>query len=193
MQDGAGSQITLLLRELRAGRRDALNDLVPLVYGELRRLARRQLVRERSGHTLDSVALVNEAFMNLVGQDQLALDNRAHFFGVSANAMRRILVDYARARNADKRGGGAAAIPIDEIEPQLAAPEAARLIELDAALERLSAIDEEATKIVEYRYFAGATEEETARAMGISPATARRRWAFARAWLKRELGDGGVP
>jgi RNA polymerase sigma factor (TIGR02999 family) len=191
MEDEARSQITLLLRELGSGQRGALNALVPLVYGELRKLARRQLGRERSGHTLDSVALVNEAFLNLVNQDELALESRAHFFGVSANAMRRILVDYARARNADKRGGGVQPLPIEDVEPVLAAPEAERVIALDDALERLSAIDEEATKIVEYRYFAGATEEETARALGISPATARRRWAFARAWLKRELSESG--
>ena len=193
MTEGDRSQITRLLGELGEGRRAALNDLVPLVYEELRRLARRQLVRERVGHTLDSVALVNEAFLNLVNQDGLALENRAHFFGVSANAMRRILVDHARARNADKRGGGIRPVSIDDVEPVMPAPDAERLIALDAALERLSAIDEEATRIVEHRYFAGATEEEAAAALGISPATARRRWAFAKAWLKRELGQGVEP
>jgi RNA polymerase sigma factor (TIGR02999 family) len=193
MSEGDRSQITQLLRELGEGRRSALTDLVPLVYQELRRLARRQLVKERAGHTLDSVALVNEAFLNLVEQDGLALQNRAHFFGVSANAMRRILVDYARARNADKRGGGVRPVSLDDVEPALPLPDAERLLALDAALERLSAIDEEATRVVEYRYFAGATEEETARALGLSPATTRRRWAFAKAWLQRELNGSIEP
>jgi RNA polymerase sigma factor (TIGR02999 family) len=185
----AGAQITQLLRELGEGNQAALRELVPLVYDELRRMARRQLSRERVGHTLDSVALVNEAFLNLVGQDALAVENRAHFFGVSANCMRRILVDYARARNADKRGGGARPVSIDDAEPAMPAPDAERLLALDSALERLAEIDAEAVQVVEHRYFAGATEEEAARAIGISPATARRRWAFAKAWLQRELNE----
>ena len=182
-------QVTLLLRDLGAGRRSAMNELVPLVYAELRRMAGRQLARERSGHTLDSVALVNEAFLNLVGQDKLALQSRAHFFGVSANIMRRILVDYARARNAEKRGGGVRAESLDDVEVALPVADAERLIALDTALEKLATVDAEAVKIVEHRYFAGATEEEAARALGISPATARRRWAFAKAWLQRELNE----
>jgi RNA polymerase sigma factor (TIGR02999 family) len=182
-------RVTLLLRDLGAGRRSALNELVPLVYAELRRMAGRHLARERSGHTLDSVALVNEAFLNLVAQDQLALQNRAHFFGVSANVMRRILVDYARARNAEKRGGGARHEPLDNEEVALPVADAERLLALDAALERLATVNEEAVRIVEHRYFSGATEEEAARALGISPATARRRWAFAKAWLQRELNE----
>jgi RNA polymerase sigma factor (TIGR02999 family) len=186
-------QITHLLREMAGGKREALDELVPLVYTELRRMARRQLMRERADHTLDSVALVNEAFLDLVEQDALALQNRAHFFGASANVMRRILVDHARARNADKRGGGARPLSLDDVEPVLPLLEAERLLALDAALERLAAIDEEATKIVEHRYFSGATEAEAARALGISPATARRRWAFAKAWLQRELNESLPP
>jgi RNA polymerase sigma factor (TIGR02999 family) len=186
-------QITMLLHQLGSGNRQALDRLLPLVYAELRQLARRQLSRERAGHTLDSVALVNEAFINLAREDALALQNRGHFFGVSANAMRRILVDYARARNADKRGGGAQAVPLDDFEPGLPPADSDRVLALDAALERLSAIDEQATRIVEFRYFAGATEEEAAQALGISPATARRRWAFAKAWLKRELNESLEP
>jgi RNA polymerase sigma factor (TIGR02999 family) len=194
MADAVSShQITQLLQELGSGRRAALDELVPLVYQELRRMARRQLARERAGHTLDSVALVNEAFLNLVNQNGIALENRAHFFGVSANAMRRILVDYARARNAEKRGGGAQPVPLDDLEPVMPAAEAERLLALDAALERLAAVDEQAVQVVEHRYFAGATEEEAARALGISPATARRRWAFAKAWLARELAEGVLP
>lgn len=186
-------QITRLLQDLGSGNRDALDQLMPLVYAELRQMARRQLSRERAGHTLDSVALVNEAFINLAKDDALALQNRGHFFGVSANAMRRILVDYARARNADKRGGGVQAVPLEDNEPGLPAADAERVLAIDAALERLSAIDEQATRIVEFRYFAGATEEEAAQALGISPATARRRWAFAKAWLQRELNQSLDP
>jgi RNA polymerase sigma factor (TIGR02999 family) len=194
MAEGASShQVTLLLRQLGDGKREALNELVPLVYGELRQMARRQLARERAGQTLDSGALVNEAFLKLVGDDALALQNRAHFFGISANAMRRILVEHARARNADKRGGGVRPLALDDIEPGGRMPDAERLLALDDALGRLAAIDEEAVKIVEQRYFAGATEEEAARALGISPATARRHWAFAKAWLQRELGERTSP
>lgn len=170
-----------------------MQELMPLVYAELRQMARRKLGRERAGHTLDSVALVNEAFINLAGEDALVLQNRAHFFGVSANAMRRILVDYARARNADKRGGGVQPVSLDDEEPGLPAADAERVLAINQALEKLSAVDDEATKIVEYRYFAGATEEEAAEALGISPATARRRWAFARAWLQRELNETVLP
>lgn len=188
-EDVPSHQVTLLLHDLGAGKRSALNELVPLVYAELRRMAGRQLARERSGHTLDSVALVNEAFLNLVSQDHLALQNRAHFFGVSANVMRRILVDYARARNADKRGGGVRPESLDNVEAALPVADAERLLALDTALKKLATVDEEAVKIVEQRYFSGATEEEAARALGISPATARRRWAFAKAWLQRELNE----
>jgi RNA polymerase sigma factor (TIGR02999 family) len=189
--DVPSHQVTLLLHDLGAGKRSALNELVPLVYAELRRMAGRQLARERVGHTLDSVALVNEAFLNLVGQDQLALQNRAHFFGVSANVMRRILVDHARARNAEKRGGGQRAASLDDVEVGAPTTDADRLLALDSALMELATIDEEAVKVVEQRYFSGATEDEAARALGISPATARRRWAFAKAWLQRKL-DAGV-
>ena len=180
-----------LLRQLASGDRSALQHIVPLVYGPLRRIARRQLARERHGHTLDSIALVNEVFLNFVAQDRLVLNNRAHFLAVSANVMRRILVDYARARNAGKRGSGAPTLCLDEVDiapPRLEADH--RLIALNAALDRLSTIDAQATSIVEQRYFAGATELEVARGLGISPATVRRRWAFAKAWLVRELrGD----
>jgi RNA polymerase sigma factor (TIGR02999 family) len=187
--DVPSHQVTLLLQELGDGRREALNELVPLVYSELRKMARGQLARERAGQTLDSGALVNEAFLKLVGDDELALQNRAHFLGVSSNAMRRILVDHARARNAVKRGGGALPVPLDDELIALPAPDAERLLALDAALEGLAEIDETAVKVVEHRYFGGATEEEAARALGISPATARRHWAFAKAWLQRELSE----
>jgi RNA polymerase sigma factor (TIGR02999 family) len=192
-KDIPSHQVTLLLRELGGGRRDALKELVPLVYGELRQMARRQLAREHAGQTLDSGALVNEAFLKLVVEDELALQNRAHFLGISANAMRRILVEHARARNAGKRGGGARPVALDDVEVAIPMPDAERLLALDDALERLAEIDATAVKVVEQRYFAGATEEEAARALGISPATARRHWAFAKAWLQRRLSDQVLP
>lgn len=171
-----------------SGERDALDALFPLVYGELRRLARSQLSRERPGHTLDSVALVNEAYLKLVGQDDVHWQNRAHFFGVSARAMRAILVDHARARNAAKRGGGGVAIPLDEVAELLSDEQAEHVEQLDEALTRLAAINEEASRTVECLYFAGLTLEETAEALGLSVATVRRRWSFAKAWLGRALG-----
>lgn len=178
-----------LLQQLAGGDPAALHQLVPLVYAELRRIARRQLARERAGHSLDSTALVNELFLTFAAQDELVLKNRAQFLAVSAKVMRRILVDHARARNARKRGGGVSPLPLDALEvahPQVAVD--GRLLALDTALDRLAAIDTQAVSIVEQRYFAGATEQEVARELGVSPATVRRRWAFARAWLLRELG-----
>lgn len=180
-----------LLRQLANGEQAALREIVPLVYTALRRIARRQLARERPGHTLDSIALVNEAFLHFVGQDKLVLNNRAQFLGVSAKIMRRILIDYARARNACKRGGGTSPLAIDQVEASLPRVEADdRLLALNAALERLTIIDAQTVDIVEQRYFAGATEQEVARGLGISPATVRRRWTFAKAWLARELHQG---
>jgi RNA polymerase sigma factor (TIGR02999 family) len=193
MAQVAANEVTLLLRQLGDGRREALHELMPLVYDELRRMARRQLARERRNQTLDSGALVNEAFLRLAAGDALVLKDRSHFLGISANAMRRILVDYARARNADKRGGGALRTSIDEHEPALSGLDADRLLALNDALDRLVEIDELAVQIVEQRYFAGATEEEAARALGVSPATARRHWAFAKAWLQRELEEQVLP
>lgn len=188
-ETSSSTRIGELIRQLARGERFALNELVPLVYSDLRRMARAQLARERPGHTLDSVALVNEAFLALAQGDDLVLEGRAHFFGISANVMRRILVDYARARNAAKRGGGAEAILLEEAELALPAAEAERVLALDACLEKLAMVDEVAVSVVERRYFADATEEEIAGALGISKATVRRKWAFAKAWLNRQLGE----
>lgn len=179
--------ITRLLESLRGGDRSAVDELFPLVYGELRALARRQLARERPGHTLDSVALVNEAYIKLADQADVHLENRAHFFAVSARAMRSILVDYARARNAAKRGGGETAVPLDDVAELLSAEQAEHVEQLDEALMRLADVDSEASRAVECLYFAGLTLEETAAALGLSVATTRRRWSFAKAWLGREL------
>ncbi|HEU4631672.1 MAG TPA: sigma-70 family RNA polymerase sigma factor [Gemmatimonadaceae bacterium] len=182
--------VTRLLDSLRGGDRAALDALFPLVYDELRRLARRQLARERPGHTFDSVALVNEAYLKLVDQDGVHLQNRAHFFGVSARAMRAILVDHARARNAAKRGGGGVAIPLDEVAELLSDEQAEHVERLDDALAELAGANEEATRVVECLYFGGLTLDETAEALGMSVATVRRRWGFAKAWLGRTLQAG---
>ncbi len=171
------------------GPRAALDRLLPLVYRELRRIARRQLARERPGHTFDSVALVNEAFLSFAKRDELVLNDRVHFLALAANVMRRILVDHARARRTAKRGGGAHfTVEVPGQRPI----DAEGLLALDRALERLAVIDAQAARLVEQRYFAGATEEETSRALGLSPATIRRRWAFAKAWLQRELTEPRV-
>lgn len=182
--------ITRLLDLLKGGDRAALDALFPLVYGELRGLARRQLSRERPGHTLDSVALVNEAYLKLADQDGVRLENRAHFFAVSARAMRAILVDYARARNAAKRGGGETAVPLDDVAELLSAEQAEHVERLDDALARLAAVNDEASRVVECLYFGGLTLEETAQALDLSVATTRRRWSLAKAWLGRELKEG---
>ena len=179
--------VTRLLESLRGGDRDALDALFPLVYDELRRLARRQLARERPGHTLDSVALVNEAYLKLVDGDGVRLANRAHFFAVSARAMRAILVDHARARNAAKRGGGGVPVPLDEVAELLSDEQAEHLEALDDGLARLGEVNAEATRVVECLYFGGLTLEETAAALDMSVATVRRRWSFAKAWLGRAL------
>ena len=182
--------VTRLLDALRGDDRAALDVLFPLVYDELRRLARAQLARERPGHTLDSVALVNEAYLKLVGQDGVRLQNRAHLFAVSARAMRAILVDHARARNAAKRGGGGVAIPLDEVAELLSDEQAEHVERLDDGLAQLAGVNEEATRVVECLYFGGLTLEETAVALGMSVATVRRRWSFAKAWLGRALQAG---
>ncbi len=183
--------VTRLLDSLRGGDRAALDVLFPLVYDELRRLARRHLARERPGHTLDSVALVNEAYLKLVDQDGVRLENRAHFFAVSARAMRAILVDHARARNAAKRGGGGVAVPLDEVAELISDEQAEHVERLDDALEQLAAVNAEAARVVECLYFGGLTLEETALALDMSVATVRRRWGLAKAWLGRTLRVDG--
>lgn len=182
--------VTRLLDALGGGDRAALDALFPLVYDELRRLARRHLSRERPEHTLDSVALVNEAYLKLADQDGVRLENRAHFFAVSARAMRAILVDHARARNAAKRGGGGVPVPLDEVAELLSDEQAEHVELLDDGLEQLTRVNAEATRVVECLYFGGLTLDETALALGMSVATVRRRWSFAKAWLGRALQAG---
>jgi RNA polymerase sigma factor (TIGR02999 family) len=176
-----------LLAAARHGDADALNELAPLVYDELRRIARRQMRNERQGHTLQPTALANEAWARLMGARRLDVQNRAHFMGIAANAMRQILVERARARNAIKRGGAWNRLTLNE--GTAAAPESAVDVEaLDQALARLAERDPDQARLVELRYFGGLTIEETADVLGVSPATVKRSWMVARAWLKKELG-----
>lgn len=179
--------ITQLLIDWGEGDRKALDALTPLVYDELRAIARRQLRGERADHTLNTTALVHEAYFKLVDQNRVEWQNRAHFYAIASQAMRRILLMYARSRNRQKRGGGQPALPLDEAIV-LTESRAEELIELDEALARLETFDERAVRIVECRYFGGLTIEETAGALDISPATVKRDWSTARAWLHMELG-----
>ena len=177
-----------LLVDWSAGDRAALDRLFPIVYGELRRIAHRQLQQERTAHTLSTTALVHEAYLKLARLDHLQWKNRAQFFAIAARAMRRILVDYALARSADKRGGGQALLSLDDVVVMVDS-RADELVALDQALLRLEEFDARSTRIVECRVFAGMSTEETAEALGISPATVKRDWALARAWLNRELNE----
>lgn len=181
--------VTGLLRAWSAGNDDAFAQLVPLVYDELHRMARRYLVRERANVTLQPTALVNEVCLRLLGWDQARWQNRSHFFGVSAQLMRRVLVDIARRRSAERRGGAnAVRVPIEEVEADLppAAPDA-DLGAIDDALERLAVEHPRKARVVELRFFGGLSVDETARALDISVRTAHNDWMFARAWLYREL------
>jgi RNA polymerase sigma-70 factor, ECF subfamily len=179
-------EITRMLAELRGGDREAVEGLLPLLYDELRRVAARQLRRERSDHTLQPTALVNEVFLKLVDQRDVAWQNRAHFLAVAAQAMRRILVDYARTRGAEKRGGQLARVTLDEAIVTARARDV-DLLALDEALRKLEALDPRLCRVVEMRYFAGLTNAEAAEALGVSVATVDRDRATATAWLRREL------
>ena len=179
--------MTRLLAEWQGGDQAALDRLLPLVYGELRTIARRYLSRESVGHTLQSTALVHEVYVKLVGQHSVHLQNRAHFFGIAAQMMRRILVDHARGQQRLKRGGAATTLSLDEAiavsEPSVDID----LIGLDDALTSLARIDARAARVVELRFFSGLTVEETAEVMATSPGTVKRDWNSARAWLYREM------
>ena len=179
-------QATELLLALEGGNRAVLDDLVPLIYGELRAIARRKLRSERTGHTLNTTALVHEAFLKLVQLDRIQWQSRAHFLAIAAQAMRHILVNHALRRKRAKRGGGAAHVPLDEV-PDLPVEEADRILALDGALAKLAAVNPRHARVVECRFFAGMSIEETATALEISPATAKRDWTLLRAWLRREL------
>lgn len=180
------SEITELLKEWSDGRAGAFDRLAPQIYAELRRLASSYMRRERADHTLQPTALVNEAFLKLVDQRAVRWQNRAHFFGIAAQAMRRILVDHARARSAGKRGDGAQAIPLDDASAIAAMPDV-DLLALDEALTRLARLDPQQSRVVELRFFGGLTMEETAEVLRVSPATVGREWTMAKAWLYAEL------
>jgi RNA polymerase sigma factor (TIGR02999 family) len=175
-----------LLVRWRGGDRKALEELMPLVYEELRRLAHHYLRQERSDHTLQSTALVHEAYLRLAGQNPPQWQNRAHFFGIAAHIMRQILVEYARGRSAAKRGGNALTLTLDEA---VALPQGmdVDVVALDKALSELSDLDVQQSRIVELRFFAGLTIEDTSEVLGISPATVKRDWVTARAWLFRAM------
>ncbi|MDX2031238.1 MAG: sigma-70 family RNA polymerase sigma factor [Blastocatellia bacterium] len=186
MTASSPQDITQLLLNWRAGDRDALNQLLPLVYDELRRQAARYLRRERPDHTLQATALVHETYLQLVDQSQVNWQNRAHFFGAAAQAMRRILVDSARAHQAEKRGGGEAPLPLDEAIG-VSDKRTAEVIALDDALQTLAQMDPRQCRVVELRYFGGLSIEETAEALGLSPATVKREWNAAKVWLHHEM------
>lgn len=183
------NQVTQLLLDWGNGDKAALDKLVPVVYQELRRLAAYYMRRERPGHTLQTSALVNEAYMRLVDYSQMRWQSRAHFFAVAAQAMRRILVEHARKRHFAKRGGGAVKVSFDEAAI-VSQEQAADLVALDDALTSLEAMDERKARIVELRYIGGLNIEETAEVLGISPATVQREWRAAKAWLYREINEG---
>lgn len=174
--------MTRLLIRLTEGDRAVLDDLLPLVYGELRRVAAGYLRRENSGHTLQPTALVNEAYIRLVDQTQVHWQNRAHFLGVAAQMMRRILVDHARGRQAEKRGGEYQKLSLDE-NIDVSGDRSAELVALDEALDRLAELDPQKSRIVELRFFGGLSVEETAEVIGVSAPTVKRQWRMAKAWL----------
>jgi RNA polymerase sigma factor (TIGR02999 family) len=187
--ESASSEISLLLEAWSRGDQSAFERLVPLVYGELHRLAHRYMAREHAGRTLQTTALVNEAYLRLVDANQIQWQNRAHFFAISAQLMRRILVDFARSRGYQKRGGNLHKVSFDEA--MTVTPETdPDLIELDDALSTLAAIDPRKAKVVELRFFGGLSVDETAEVLKVSPDTVMRDWRLAKVWLVRELKHG---
>jgi RNA polymerase sigma factor (TIGR02999 family) len=186
LRDPTATPVTELLVRWRSGDPEALQSLMPLVYDEMRRLAHRYLRRERPGHTLQSTALVHEAFVRLTGNAPPQWEDRAHFFGIAAHLMRQILVEYARTRNAGKRGGAAIKLNIDSIIEPSAKPDL-DIVALDDALTDLARIDAQQSRVVELRFFSGLSIEDTAQVMGISESTVKRDWNTARVWLYREL------
>jgi RNA polymerase sigma factor (TIGR02999 family) len=180
------SDVTLLLKRLSEGDKSVLHQLIPVVYGELRRLASSYMRHERPDHTLQTTALVHEAYLQLVGQERAHWENRAQFFGVAAQLMRRILVDHARAHNAAKRGGLSPKFSLDEAMV-MAQERGGDLLAIEELLTRLATIDPQQARVVELRFFAGLSVEETAQALAISDRTVKRDWAMAKAWIQREL------
>lgn len=182
----APGNVTQLLHELTGGNRAVVDELTPLIYQELKRIAGGHLRNERPGHTLQATALVHEAYIKLIDQRSASWQGRAHFFGIASQIMRRILLDYAKAKHREKRGGGARKTSFDEALV-VAEERTSDLIQIDEALTRLEALDPRQAKVVELRFFGGLSVEETAEALGVSAPTVKREWAMARAWLHREL------
>jgi RNA polymerase sigma factor (TIGR02999 family) len=187
VSDSSGENVTQLLRDWADGDREALDKLVPLVYAELRRLSRHYLNRGGFNASLQTTALINEAFVRLIDQNGIGWENRAHFFGIAARTMRNILVDHARKRRAQKRGRGEDPLPFDERLAVLNQEQGVGLLALDDALAGLSAIDPDLGRLVELRFFGGLTVRETAAVLGVSPATVKRSFRTAKIWLHREL------
>ena len=186
--DPEKQNITEILRQWSGGKQEALDQLMPLVYAELHRQAAQYLRRERANHTLQTTALIHEAYLKLIDQRNVNWESRTHFFAIAAQSMRRILVDYAKTRNREKRGGAEENLPLKEaLQIQAKEEKTVDLITLDEALTKLSKIDEQQVRVVEMRYFTDLSLEETAEALGVSRATAARDWSVAKAWLLREL------
>ena len=183
-------QVTRWLGRLRDGDAAALDELVPLVYDDLRMIARKQLRGERPDHTLVTSDLIGEVYLRLVEQSQLRAEDRPQFFAIAATTMRRILVDYARTRKRLKRGGGVQPIPLEEAERFLSSEEADEVLALDEALDRLAALTPRAAQVVQCRFYSGLTIDETAQALDVSVKTVQRDWVAAQAWLRKEVGDG---
>ena len=182
-------EVTQLLIRLTDGDRAVLDELLPLIYGELRRVAAGYLRRESPGHTLQPTALVHEAYLRMVDQTQVRWQNRAHFLGVAAQMMRRILVDHARSRQADKRGGALPKLSLDE-NIDVSDERSSELVALDEALRKLAEIDPEKSRLVELRFFGGLSVEETAEVLGVSAPTVKRHWRLAKAWLYGQVQQG---
>ena len=190
MSGHSAKEVTQLLNAWRCGDQAALNKLIPLIHDEVHRLAHIYMLRERVGHTLQTTALLNEAYLRLVDAARVPFENRTHFFAVSANLMRRILVDFARSRGYQKRGGNVVRVEFED--GRIPAPDGgAEVVALDDALNALAEFDAREAKVVELRFFGGLNEEETAEALGVSLRTVQREWTLAKAWLRREMKPGG--
>jgi RNA polymerase sigma-70 factor (ECF subfamily) len=179
--------VTLMLKQWSGGNAEVLDNLMPLVYDELRRQASRFLRKERANHTLQTTALINEAYLKLIDQRGTQWQNRAHFFAIASVAMRRILVDYAKARHREKRGGAGSDLPLDEALQIFSKEKSIDLVALDEALNKLAEFDPRQAKVVELRYFSGLSIDETAEVLGVSNATVRLDWNMAKAWLRKEI------
>ena len=190
MTTAPSQDVTELLRAWSRGEEEAREKLIPLIYNDLRQRARRQMGRERQGNTLQTTALIHEAYLRLVGAAPIAWESRNHFFAIAARMMRRILVDHARSKRSQKRGGAGPPVSLDE-ELLVSPPRPLDLVSLDEALQALTALDQRKGRVVELRYFGGLSVEETAEVLKVSPRTVKGDWQFAKVWLLREMGGGG--